>query len=465
MKQRTQSPITQIQTMFNPGLFSRVIIFPFLFLTTLAFGQTGTALPVICGNEVFDHIVRNRYPALHQTFQTSFEENLRRSVAADRSPKTVRVVVHVVWKNPEENLHDSIILNQMTVLNEDYNRQNPDTARLRAIFQHVAGNTDIHFELAEIKRVQTNTLFEIDLFGTSLLSNLKNTGQGGSDARDPSKFINIWICKIQPIEIGGIELGQILGFAFPPNNLGNWPPDSGAPTAEEDGVVLDFRVVGRNNPNMVEIPGAPGPVVVRGRTATHEVGHYLGLRHIWGDGGGFGSPNDCDQSDGINDTPFANAESAADCDTTKNSCPNTEPFYNADMPDLVENYMDYSSEDCMNMFTKGQATLVQNVLDGPRKGLLQTSNLTFPGSSSAGLPLIYPNPARPGSARLLVPAGWQPLAIDVINAEGRVVYSLPVPLGNGDRHVVLGSENLLTGWYAVRIQTANQVWVDKLLIH
>ncbi|MEQ1746233.1 MAG: zinc-dependent metalloprotease [Saprospiraceae bacterium] len=441
------------------------IILPLLFLTNLALAQTGTHLPVFCGNEVFDHIVRNRYPDLHQAFQTSFEQNLHRPAVADRSPQTLRVVVHIVWKNPEENLHDSIILNQMTVLNEDYNRQNPDTARLRAAFRPVAGNTDIHFELAEIKRVQTDTLFELDLFGTEILSNLKATNRGGSDALDPSKFINIWICKIQPITIGGIPLGQILGFAFPPNNLDNWPPDNGAPTPGEDGVVLDFRTIGRNNPNAVEIPGIPGPVVVRGRTATHEVGHYLGLRHIWGDGGGFGLPNDCDQSDGIDDTPFANAQSETDCDTTKNTCPNVEPFYNVDMPDLVENYMDYSSEDCMNMFTKGQATLMQNVLDGPRKGLLQTSKLSFPGSDSAGLPLVYPNPAMRGSARLVVPAGWQPLAINVVNAEGRIVRSVPVPPGNGDRHILLDSENLPIGWYAVRIQTANRVWVDKLLIH
>jgi len=443
------------------------LILSLLFVANLAYSQTGAPLPILCGNEVLDHILKNRYPELRQAFQSSFEENLRRPVTvADRSPKTIRVVVHVVWNNPEENLADSIIQNQIAVLNEDYNRQNADTANLRAAFQPVAGNPQVTFELVETKRVQTSALFELDLFGTSILANLKTSSEGGSDARDPEKYMNIWICKIQPISFGGVTIGQVLGLAFPPNNLGNWPPDSGAPTATQDGVVLDYHIVGRNNPNTIAIPGGTGNLVVRGRTASHEVGHYLGLRHIWGDGGILGLPNDCNQSDGIDDTPFANAQSAFDCDKTRNTCSKIEPFYNTDMPDLIENYMDYSSEDCMNMFTQGQATLMQNVLDGPRKSLVQTSSSPAVAAESA-MPVLFPNPARSGRTVLSLPAGWQPTAIELVSPEGRIVRHLQASefSGKTERQVVLDTQNLAPGWYAVRVQTSDRVWAERLLVH
>ena len=163
-----------------------------LFMASLATAQN-SGLPIICGNEALDYIVQRQYPELQQTFQTSFEENLA----------------------------DSIILSQMAVLNEDYNRENADTSRLRAAFKPVAGNPQIHFDLVEIKRIQTSATFKLDLLGSEILANLKSGAQGGSDAEDPNAFLNIWICKIQPIQFGGITIGQILGFAFPPNNLGH----------------------------------------------------------------------------------------------------------------------------------------------------------------------------------------------------------------------------------------------------
>jgi len=453
-----------------PNQITRPVSLFFLLLFVAAnfsFAQNNTPLPILCGNEVLDHILKNRYPELHQAFQTSFDENLNRPPAAgDRSPKTVRVVMHVVWNSPEENLADSIILNQIAVLNEDYNRQNADTANLRTPFLPVAGNPQITFELAEIKRVQTSALFELDLFGTSIFANLKTSSEGGSDARDPDKYLNIWICKIQPISFGGITIGQILGLAFPPNNLANWPPDTGAPAPEQDGVVLDYRIIGRNNPNTIAVPGSGGNLVVRGRTATHEVGHYLGLRHIWGDGGVLGQPNDCNQSDGIDDTPFANAQSAFDCDITRNTCSKIEPFYNADMPDLIENYMDYSSESCMNMFTQGQANLMQNVLDGPRKNLVQTSSSPAP-VSDATMPVLFPNPARAGRTVLSLPAGWQSAAIDLVGPDGRIVRRLSASdiSGKSEQQIAFDTHNLSPGWYAVRVLTTDRVWVERLLVH
>jgi hypothetical protein len=432
-----------------------------LFVATIA-GAQQNALPVFCGNEALNYIVQNQYPELHQAFQSSFDENLHRHPVTDRSPVTIRVVVHVVWKNPEENLADSIILNQIDVLNEDYNRENPDTANLRPAFQTVAGNPQVRFELVEIVRVQTNTNFELDLTNNQILANLKKSSQGGSDAWDPTAYLNIWICKIQPITFGGLTIGQILGFAFPPNNLNHWPANSSAPSLDQDGVALDFRIIGRNNPNTVQIPGGTGNLTVRGRTATHEVGHYLGLRHIWGDGGILGLPNDCNQSDGMDDTPFASAQSPFDCDKNRNSCSKVETFYGMDMPDLVENYMDYSSEACMNMFTQNQAAMIQSVLAGPRNGLLQVSADNTPELADAQ-PQLFPNPTR-GGAWLRIPANWNPRAIELFSLDGRLMQRLPAPAAGAETQLAINTQNLLPGGYAVRVQTAGQVWVERLVV-
>lgn len=447
-----------------PGRVLPFLIFCAGFLTVYSLKAQTAPLPVLCGNEAFDYIVRHQYPDLHRAFQISFEENLqhRRPAVAGRSPLTIRVVVHVVWKNAEENLADSIIHNQIAVLNEDYNRENADTTNLRDIFKPVAGNPQIRFELAGIVRVQTSATFQLNLLGGEIMANLKNSSQGGSDAWDPSAYLNLWICKIQPLTFGGVTIGQILGFAFPPNNLAHWPAGSSAPSPGQDGVALDFRVIGRNNPNTVEIPGGTGQLTVRGRTATHEVGHYLGLRHIWGDGGILGLPNDCAQSDGVEDTPFANAQSQFDCDKNRNTCNKVETFYGMDMPDLVENYMDYASEDCMNMFTKGQADLMLNVLDGPRKGLVQNISSTVQATPGTQ-PMLYPNPARE-NVRLQIPADWPAItAIDVMGADGRG-QTIPLPGAAGERQIDLNVRDWAPGWYAVRLRTASGVWTNRLVV-
>lgn len=421
-----------------------------------------TPPPVICGNEVFSKIVREEYPQLYDDFNTTFEQ-MREVQATDRSPLTVNVVVHVVWKNPEENLDDSIILNQIAVLNADYNRLNADTANLRPIFQQVAGNADIHFNLAGIVRVQTTNEFEINLLGSNILSELKNSDQGGSDAWNTDQFLNIWVCKIQPIAFGGTVLGQVLGFAFPPNNLDNWPANSGAPSPEEDGVVIDFRVFGSNNPNFIEIPGGTGNLIVRGRTPVHEIGHYFGLRHIWGDGGIFG-PNDCAQSDGIDDTPYSSAQSQFDCDTTRNSCSTIEIFYNNDMPDLIENYMDYSSESCMNMFTQGQADIMRNVLQGPRAGLL----MAVPTQDIAGQNLDFqlsPNPAGERvNLQFNLPENTN-VTTRILNSAGQSLGLSSTENYPAGRHQIdIDASSLVPGLYFVEMRTENGISVRKLVV-
>lgn len=423
-----------------------------------------TPLPIICGQEVFSHIVQEKYPERAEAIRATFEEakRLGHNEVRQRSPLTIQVVVHVVWNETDENLSDAIIEDQIRVLNEDYNRLNADTSDLREEFQFVAGNADIHFELAQIVRVQTQELFEIDVLGGDLLSNLKSDATGGSDAWDTEHYLNIWVCKIQPTTIFGLEVGQILGFAFPPDGLSHWPDDSSAPTAGEDGVVIDFRAFSSINPNPIENPTDGSTLNMKGRTPVHEVGHYLGLRHIWGDGGLFG-PNDCAQSDGVDDTPFANAQSEFDCDKTKNSCEQVELFYNEDPLDLVENYMDYSSEECMNMFTKGQVEIMRGVLMGPRAGLLSSVSTHQPASVLQSS--LAPNPANDRALlRFQLPEARE-VSIQVLSADGRRVIDLHAQqYGSGLQQVSLDTRHLATGMYLVQVQSGATVEVKKLAV-
>lgn len=433
--------------------------FASLFLLLLPCLTANAQTPsILCGNDIFNQIVRTHHPELAAGFDAAFDE-ARQPGAHPRGPLTINVVVHVVWKDAAENLSDDVIYDQIAVLNADYNRLNADTGNLRPPFQPVAGAADIHFNLVAIERVQTTALFEIDVLGTDLLGNLKHTDEGGSDAWDTDHYLNIWVCKIQPLAFGPIVIGQVLGFAFPPNNLPHWPADSGAPNLDEDGVVIDYRAFGSNNPNPLEFPGV-GTLTVKGRTPTHEVGHYLGLRHIWGDGGVLG-PNDCDQSDGVDDTPYANAQSNFDCDISKNTCPQVELFYGTDMPDLIENYMDYASEDCMNMFTKGQVELMRNVLTGPRSGLLESVATHQPSATAAGFRLS-PNPAN-GRVRvdLSTPASAGS-SLQLYGSEGRLLQSKTLPEGTASEWVELSG--LPPGLYVVRVQNGGQWAVERLVV-
>jgi hypothetical protein len=442
-------------------------LFFLFFLIPFALRAQSPSPRILCGNEVLEHLVHDQYPDLDAAFEQTFEQTrarVQRGSTDDRSVMTINVVVHVVWKTPEENLADSIIANQIAILNRDFNRENPDSVNTRTLFKPVAGNAGIRFKLAGIVRKQTTKNFAVNLLGGSLLPELKSTASGGSDGWDVKQYMNIWVCNVRPATILGIPLAQILGFAFPPNGLANWPAGASAPKPEEDGVVVDYRVLGSNNPNTITIPGGTDNLTVRGRTTVHEVGHYLGLRHIWGDGGGLLSPtNDCKQSDGVNDTPFANAQSNFDCDKSRNSCTGIEAFYNADAPDMTENYMDYSREDCMNMFTKGQVALMRATLSGPRSGLLTPVSTRLP-ADALGLEL-FPNPASDLAVlRFDLPEATE-MSVQVSDVTGKIMLEQPSEYrSSGAQMWYLPTESLPTGWYAVQVRTNKGIAIKSLLV-
>ena len=250
---------------------------------------------------------------------------------------TIPVVVHVVYYNNTENISDNQIFSQIDILNEDFRRLNADTTNTPTGFLPVAADCEIEFCLAQ-KDPNGNTTTGITRTQTSQTSfstndDVKYTASGGHDAWNTSEYMNIWVCDIS---------GGILGYAqFPGGN------------PNEDGIVVDYQYFGN-------IGTASSPYDL-GRTATHEVGHWLNLRHIWGD-------SNCG-NDFCNDTPEHDGSNYG-CPSYPHtsSCSGNGPF-----GDMFQNYMDYTNDACMNIFTLDQKARMIAAINTSRQGLL-TSN-------------------------------------------------------------------------------------------
>ncbi len=326
-----------------------------------------------CGHNLLMNGMEAQFPGYKDIVDWTFNEAKRRGAQSVgyREVYEIPVVVHVVWKETEENISDDLINDQIAVLNEDFRAMNADKVNLRAEFGE-AVDTEIQFVLAGIERVQTTNEFGLNtstgLFDDELL---KNSANGGSDAWNTEQYLNIWVCNIQPLTLYGIPLGQILGLAYPPASIGDYPDldnwsDSGIldllTEPQYDGVIIHYPTFGGRE-RIINEPSLGGSVPMEGRTCVHEVGHYLGLRHIWGDGGGFSGVDGCSVDDGIDDTPNAASSNQGNCSASLDSC--TDPG-----SDMWENYMDYSEEPCQVAFTAGQKEILRGVLEGPRAGLL-----------------------------------------------------------------------------------------------
>jgi hypothetical protein len=394
-------------------------------------------------------ILEANYPGYKQAANNAFENSHKFSTKSGQV-YTVNVVVHVVWNSsdPAENIPDSVIYNQIDILNQDYGRTNADTVNLRPMFDPIAGNPHIQFNLSSIERVETTETFGLSFAG--MPDEVKQTSEGGSDAWNTEYHLNIWVCKLQN------TFGALFGYAYPPAGLSNWPANSNAPSPELDGVVLDYRTVGSNNPVPYPDPnGGTGNVVFTGRTATHEVGHYLGLRHIWGDGGGLFGGESCAEDDGMADTPNQGYQSNFDCNTSNNTCIDSlagQPDPN-DMPDLIENHMDYSSETCKNMFSIDQAMHMRGVLENERVNLLAVeANVN---SNELDAVHVYPNPSKDAFSILNVPSET---SLSVFDAYGRLVQS-----ETGGGKFIVHADDWNRGVYFAVFKTGESIITKKLI--
>ena len=292
----------------------------------------------------------------------------------------IPVVVHIVYKNATENLSDAYVTAQIDQLNKDYARLNSDTTNLRAEFKPIVGAANIRFVLQQIKRKQTTNAdfpMEFDWLGNNAADDVKVSANGGDDAVSPNTTLNIWVCDIS------VTGGEILGYAYPPPGLPNWGAGANYPSQALDGVVIDYIAFGGAS----KLPVGYSSFGCKGRTAVHEVGHYLGLRHIWGDDDGACQGQTDYEDDGISDTPIQADASPFNCNKTINSCNQGT----GDLKDMVENYMDYSSESCQNSFTKGQVSFMENVLATIRTSIHMPTGIADP-NPDFGIQ-IFPNPA------------------------------------------------------------------------
>ena len=374
----------------------------FLLLTCTQF----IGLSQVCG---YDHVITKKIA--DNSFTTNYETlyNIARNRLSNNNlTYYIPVVFHIVYNTDSQNLPDSVIHSQIDVLNEDYRRLNENASNTREEFLEFAGDPNIEFFLANIDPEGNPTngiihqytdreeflMFEDFLSNEITLDEVKFSSSGGSDAWDTNKYLNIWVCNIGSIEIFELELAQVFGYAYPPVDIDeallelsenqtvpDWPIDMLTNDESVQGVVLHYTAVGRNNPAANDDGMTENN---EGRTAVHEIGHYLGLRHIWGDALALFGEDGCEVDDGISDTPNANDQAGYVCDFNKNTC-SGDVFGSSgqDLPDMVENYMDYSPDNCLNMFTNDQINVMRNILEISRTELineeafLNTEQITF----------------------------------------------------------------------------------------
>lgn len=268
---------------------------------------------------------------------------------------TIPVIVHVVYNTPAENVSDAQIKSQIDVLNRDFRALNGDISSVPNVFKPLIADARIQFELAkrDPKCAATTGILRTKTSVTSFGYNPKATtgtvrnpvkfkSTGGDDAWASDKYLNLWVCNLG---------SSILGYASFPSDLVTRPL--------EDGVVIDYRAFGT-------LGTAAAPFNL-GRTATHEIGHWLDLRHIWGDDLGA-----CTGSDDVADTPNAAKENYG-CPTFPHvSCGNSP---NGDM---FMNYMDYVDDGCMYMFSQGQSVRMDAALYTARASIASSQGAIAP---------------------------------------------------------------------------------------
>jgi len=237
---------------------------------------------------------------------------------------TIKVVVNVVYKTAAQNVSDAQINSQIRALNQDYRATNTDRSRTPVQWKGLITDARMEFKLVKTTRTKTTKS------GFSFDDAVKKASTGGIPPFSPKTHLNLWVCALT---------GGLLGYAqFP-----------GGPQAT-DGVVINYLAFGTT--------GTAQAPFNKGRTATHEVGHYFNLRHIWGD-----TP-DCSGTDMVADTPNCagpNYGKPTGPVVTCNNGPNG---------DMYMNYMDYTDDAAMFMFTSQQVLRMRTTLETVRSGLI-----------------------------------------------------------------------------------------------
>jgi hypothetical protein len=328
-------------------------------------------------------------------------------VAGAENQVNIPVVVHVLYST-SANISDEQIISQINALNTNFNGENPDIEKVPAVFRKVAGVANIRFVLAKVDpNGKATTGITRTKSARELWSNddkMKNPAFGGVAPWDASSYLNIWVCNLVP---------GLLGYATAP----------GAP-ANIDGVVIKMNIFGATGIGSFGL----------GRTAVHEIGHWLNLKHLWGD-------KECG-SDEVDDTPQQRTynQGAPVFPKIGTGCSAANPY-----GDMFMNFMDFTNDASMMMFTQGQVKRMRALFSegGQRKSILSSRALGEPFApaavSAANLVVAAPAPAaiipavsmklfpNPATNRITISSdseqGIAGTTYSVYSADGRVMSS------------------------------------------
>lgn len=274
-------------------------------------------------------------------------------------PDKIAVVVHVIHNGElygeGVNITDEQIYSQIEVLNEDYQRKNSDTIDTQLEFLNVASRLNIEFVLARqtiggdpttgiVRKEGPKLSYEISVSDRELLSSVSQW--------DPNFYLNIWVTNLRSPYIG---LAQFPDYNYP--GLDDEPNKDNLAT---DGMVIDYQAFG----SIEKVPGLDlMPSYNLGRTSTHEIGHFFGLKHVWGDATG---PVGCSVDDYVSDTPNSSNDYSGICTPQDPaSCASN---------DMYQNFLYYTNDECMNIFTQGQVERMQVIIENaPRRASLINS--------------------------------------------------------------------------------------------
>lgn len=395
--------------------------------------------------EVFNRLT-SEDPAYKQrldAIEVQIQDYIKNNPQTDNLVINIPVVVHVVYKTSTQNISTAQVQSQMNILNQDFRKLNPDVSGVPTAFQSSVADCEINFCLATrdpngaVTTGITRTATKKISFSTNDF--VKYTSKGGKDAWDRDRYLNIWVCN----------LGSYLGYAQFPGGA-----------AATDGIVVGYKYFGNTGTAVYPFD--------KGRTATHEVGHWINLRHIWGDDG-----TGCTGSDLVTDTPNQADENYG--------CPGfpTISCSNGPNGEMYMNYMDYTDDRCMFMFTNGQSSRMGASMNSTRSSILTSNGCTAPTSPSGqendnlseGNDKVFklyqnsPNPFNPTTSISFNLPFSGDVMLKVFDASGREVNTLVNSYLEAGQHTVQFDGSILaSGVYYYKLTNGTSTNIMKMIL-
>lgn len=353
---------------------------------------------------------------------------------ASNATITIPIVFHILYNTAEQNISDSEIESQLVAMNADFMGTNADASKVPSVFKSLIGTPGIQFCLA--KRTPagapTNGIIHKSTTKTSFTDDdaAKYSTQGGDDAWDTKKYFNIWICNLA---------GTLLGY-------GEFPTGTATKTY---GYVGHYKYTGTIN--------SKSPYNL-GRTTTHEIGHCLNLKHIWGDA-------NCG-TDNVSDTPTQ--------ETSNSKCPSFPHVTCSNGPngDMFMNYMDYVDDNCMVMFSKGQVTRMLASINKVPYNALQTSDGCTPPVNTGIISItsdntisLYPNPNEGIFNVSFTPNEQVKHSLEIRNVLGQVIFTEEVAASVTNYSKAIDIQKFGKGTYTVLMVNEHRVMASKMIVY